>query len=315
VISENGTKNNNSNNQINTLSLSDTDDKLNDITNGSIEKQGQVITKAPEAEISAEKENDSLKDSITTSPETDLLSVMTTMIDTAMMQSVNHPEQFTDEPSMLTLVSQTSIQLPFESSETESNNQTKQSEQLEVDNVDDSDAAISFDTSSSRGTDEFMAQDDGSEKGVEQDSTLSMINEESDREESEPENVDETETVQNELKTKSVSLQIEQQQDESGSDTSSDKQNDNEDSEVERNKDEMQSERKIAEMDEMISKENDEENEQKTSDDTLEAPKKMMEKVEETISIEEESKDAMKNMPATDRKKAVNAKTPSSKVL
>ncbi|CAG9529574.1 unnamed protein product [Cercopithifilaria johnstoni] len=277
--------------------MSNKGDKLNDITNENIQKKGQITTKSPKAEISAGKGMESFNDNIATSPEAEFLSVITTT-NTSVISSVNHPEQFTAEHKM-------------------------QFEELEVDTVDDGDdtgdnGLISFGTPSNRSNDEFMAQNDGSEKGIEQDSTLPMMNEGNDGEESESAIADvsateSTESMQSELEPKSISLQTQQQQDESESDDSAKEQNNNDNFEVDHKQDEMQSETNITEMEDLIDKESDEEMKQQASDDVLEAliTKAMTEGMEEAIPTEEKSKVKIRKISETDRKKVINAKTPS----
>ncbi|EFO17989.2 hypothetical protein LOAG_10510 [Loa loa] len=145
---------------------------------------------------------------------------------------------------MLMSVSQTSTLLPFHAFEIEPSNQTNNkmhSEEPEVDNVNDSDIT-STDISSNRNNNESMIQDDSNGEGIEQDSTLSLINEENDSEEFESAIVDvatteEIESVQSELESKS---QQQQGEGELG---------------IIHNEDEIQSEKNITEMDDMIDEE------------------------------------------------------------
>ncbi|MCP9259067.1 hypothetical protein DINM_002044 [Dirofilaria immitis] len=97
VINDTATKNNN-NSQTNTLSTSDINNEQHQshsINDENIEKQKPIMTKSTKTKMTARKGKGSVKGNITISPEIDLLSVMTTEINTATIQSFTHPEQFT----------------------------------------------------------------------------------------------------------------------------------------------------------------------------------------------------------------------------
>nr|CDQ05842.1 Bm7945 [Brugia malayi] len=157
------------------------------ITDKIIQNQQPFVTKSPKVEMNARKGKELLKQSIATSSDADLLSV-TTMMNTIMKQSVNHPEQFTAKHKI-------------------------QSEHSEVDIVNDGDVT-SVDMIANRNHDKSITQADGNEKGTEQDPTLSMIHDGNDKQELESMVGDITttegiESVQSELELKSQSVQQE----------------------------------------------------------------------------------------------------------
>uniref|UniRef100_A0A8R1Y4J0 Uncharacterized protein n=1 Tax=Onchocerca volvulus TaxID=6282 RepID=A0A8R1Y4J0_ONCVO len=257
----------------NPLSASDTNDKSHNINDGIIEKQQPIISKSTKTKMNARKGKESLKESFTTAPEMDLLSVRTAKMNTATTQSFNHPKQLAAKHRM-------------------------QSEQSKFEHKDDSDVTL-VDMSPNKSND------------TEQDSISSLTHEEIDvRRESESTIVDatttkETESAQNELKLKSESLQSEQE--ESESDDSSKGRNDD-DFEVDNN----QSETSTIDMDDLSVNETDDDIKQQYSDDIsiafLEATtttKKVMPIVEEPISKREETKVEMKNLLAINQEKAM----------
>ncbi|OZC11422.1 hypothetical protein X798_01279, partial [Onchocerca flexuosa] len=285
VINDTVTKSNN-NGRSSILSASDTNDKSHNNKDGIIEKQQPIVSKSAKAKVNARKGKESLKESITVAPETDLLSVITTKMNTATTQSSNHPKQLTAKHRM-------------------------PSEQSKVEHKGDSDVTL-FDMPSNKSNDESMKQDDNSERVTEQDSISSMKNEESDvRRESESTIADVTttkgtESAQNELKRKSESLQSEKEESQTD-DSVKERTDDNSDFEVDNN----QSETSTIDMDDLSANETDEDIKRQYSDDISVAfweattTKKEMPVVEEPVPITKESKVEMKNVIATNQDKAM----------
>ncbi|KAK6100488.1 EF hand family protein [Brugia pahangi] len=291
VISDSVTKsiNNNNKNNRTMLSMSGTDKEEQrsqaQITDKIIQNQQPIVTKSPKVEMNARKGKELLKQSIATSSDANLLSV-TTMMNTIMKQSVNHPEQFT-----------------------------------EVDIVNDGDVT-SVDMTANRNHDKSIAQADGNEKGTEQDPTLSMIHDGNDKQELESMVGDITttegmESVQSELELKSQSVQ---QEDESESgDSIKEQNNDNDNLEVVHNQDEIQSETSTNDKSDMIVEEIDKNMEQRTSDNfpvassDAQTTQEMVEIMDGSMPITDESKVEMKNISMDDQKKIINSKSSSIK--
>ncbi|VDK72578.1 unnamed protein product [Litomosoides sigmodontis] len=279
MISDGATRNSKSNRRISdTVSVGDKSDKSGDTTSGgNVERKGQLlITRSSKAEINDARGGK--KDGAATLTESNLTE-MTTAINAATMQTANPPTQFT-------VLAKYNVK----------------AKHPEIATTIDERNIVSFDVLTNRSSIELTTDDVRSEAGSEQQpSTLPMRNDASNGGESESDLDDVAATGgRAELTPKSESLH------EAGDHDSTEEQIDgDDDSKVKHNEDEMKSEGNVAMTD---AKESDEEGKQQASDDDNARTKALMEKVDKW-SNEEES--AMKNTPATNRKK-INVKTPSS---
>ncbi|VDO44537.1 unnamed protein product, partial [Brugia timori] len=196
-----------------------------------------------------------------------------------------------------------------------------QSEHSEVDIVNDGDVT-SVDMIANRNHDKSIAQADGNEKGTEQDPTLSMIHDGNDKQELESMVGDITttegiESVQSELELKSQSVQ--QEGDSESGDSIKEQNNDNDNLEVVHNQDEIQSETSTNDKSDMIVEEIDKNMEQRASDNfpvassDAQTTQEMVEIMDGSMPITDESKVEMKNISMNDQKKIINSKSSSIK--